>query len=414
MAKYLRSPSFSSLKYPEFRIYLIARYIFIMVLTMQATLISWKVFEITKDPFSIGLIGLVEFVPALIMAFYSGYVIDRNDRKKLFHYSIGANLILTILFAYVTSEYASTLLNQSTILLSMYGIVFCTGIARAFSGPSSFALVSGLVPKEAIPNAITWHSGSWQIAAVAGPAIGGLLYAATGITFTFILIILSLIIAITILFFISPKPAPEQIEKESMVKSIREGFRFVWKTKEVLGVLSLDLFAVFFGGATAMLPYFSDVILKTGAQGLGLLRSAPAVGAITLMLLINFIPLKKNQGRIMIWCVGGFGLSIILFGLSNMFWISALALFASGFLDGVSIIIRSTILQLKTPEEMRGRVSSLNSIFIMSSNELGAFESGMMSKLIGVIPSVIVGGGMTLAIAGLTWFRLPAVKKIEY
>ena len=199
-----------------------------------------------------------------------------------------------------------------------------------------------------------------------------------------------------------------------MLKSIREGFKFVWKTKEILGVLSLDLFAVFFGGATAMLPYFTDVILKTGAQGLGLLRSAPAVGAITLMLLIHFIPLKKNQGKIMIWCVGGFGLSIILFGLSNMFWISALALFVSGFLDGISILIRSTILQLKTPEEMRGRVSSLNSIFIMSSNELGAFESGVMSKLIGVIPSVIVGGGMTVAIAGLTWFKLPAVKKIEY
>ena len=414
MSKYLRNLSFSSLKHPEFRMYIIARFIFIMVLTMQATLISWTVFEITKDPFSIGLIGLVEFVPALIMAFYSGYVIDRNDRKKLFHYSIVANLALTILFAYVTSDHAYAHIPQSNILISMYGIVFCTGIARAFSGPSSFALVSGLVPKEEIPNSITWHSGSWQIAAVGGPAIGGLLYAATGITFTFMLIILLLIVAISILFFISPKPAPQQIEKESMLKSILEGFRFVWKTKEILGVISLDLFAVFFGGATAMLPYFSDVILKTGAQGLGLLRSAPAMGAIVLMLLINFIPLKKNQGRIMIWCVAGFGFSIILFGLSDMFWISALALFVSGFLDGVSILIRSTILQLKTPEEMRGRVSSLNSIFIMSSNELGAFESGLMSKLIGVIPSVIIGGGMTLAIAGLTWFKLPAVKKIEY
>ena len=160
MAKYLMNPSFSSLKYPEFRIYLIARFIFIMVLTMQATLISWKIFEITKDPFNIGLIGLVEFVPAVIMAFYAGYVIDRSDRKKLFHYSIGANLILTILFAYVTSQHAYNHLNQSNILMSMYGIVFCTGIARAFSGPSSFALVSSLVPKEEIPNAITWHSGS--------------------------------------------------------------------------------------------------------------------------------------------------------------------------------------------------------------------------------------------------------------
>ncbi len=381
---------------------------------MQATLISWKVFEITHDPFSIGLIGLVEFVPAVIMAIYSGYIIDKSDKKKLLHISISANLLLTILFAYITSKQASTFLSQHTVLIIIYIIAFCTGIARAFSGPTSFALVSMLVPKEKIPNAISWHSSSWQIAGVGGPAIGGLLYGAMGITFTFTLMIIMMSISVLILFFICPKPPTVQLKAEPMLKSIREGFKFVWNTKEILGVITLDLFAVFFGGATALLPYFSDVILKTGAEGLGILRAAPGIGAIIVMLVINFIPMKSNQGKWMLLCVAGFGLSIIIFGISNWFWISFAALLISGLLDGISIIVRSTVLQLKTPEEMKGRVSALNSIFIISSNELGAFESGFASRIMGVVPSVIFGGAMTIGIVVYTWFKIPGVRKIEY
>lgn len=381
---------------------------------MQATLISWKVFEITHDPFSIGLIGLVEFVPSVIMAIYSGYIIDKSDKKKLLHISISANLLLTILFAYITSKQASTFLSQHTVLIIIYIIAFCTGIARAFSGPTSFALVSMLVPKEKIPNAISWHSSSWQIAGVGGPAIGGLLYGSLGITFTFTLMIIMMSISVLILFFIGPKPPTVQLKAEPMLKSIREGFKFVWNTKEILGVITLDLFAVFFGGATALLPYFSDVILKTGAEGLGILRAAPGIGAIIVMLVINFIPMKSNQGKWMLLCVAGFGLSIIIFGISNWFWISFAALLISGLLDGISIIVRSTVLQLKTPEEMKGRVSALNSIFIISSNELGAFESGFASRIMGVVPSVIFGGAMTIGIVVYTWFKIPGVRKIEY
>lgn len=414
MAKFIAHPSLNAIRFREFRYYIIARFFFIMVLTMQATLISWKVFEITKDPFSIGLIGLAEFIPAVIMAFYSGYIIDRSDKKKLLHLSIIANLFLTIGFLFVTSSQATNFMGKPQVLVSIYAIAFCTGIARAFSGPSSFALVSSLVPKEEIPNAITWHSGSWQVAGVSGPALGGLLYAAKGISFTFSLMTIMMLIAVVFLFFISPKPPSQQISREPMMMSIREGFRFVWKTKEILGVITLDLFAVFFGGATAMLPYFSDLILKAGPTGLGMLRSAPGVGAVLVMLLVNFIPMKKQQGRIMLLCVAGFGLSIIIFGLSELFWLSAFALLMSGMLDGISILVRSTVLQLKTPEEMKGRVSALNSIFIMSSNELGAFESGLASRLIGVVPSVVFGGAMTMGIVLFTWLMIPAVKKIEY
>lgn len=414
MFRFLQHKSFTALSHAEFRTYIIARFFFIMVLTMQATLISWKVFEITHDPFSIGLIGLVEFVPAVIMAIYSGYIIDKSDKKKLLHISISANLLLTILFAYITSKQASTFLSQHTVLIIIYIIAFCTGIARAFSGPTSFALVSMLVPKEKIPNAISWHSSSWQIAGVGGPAIGGLLYGSMGITFTFTLMIIMMSISVLILFFIGPKPPTVQLKAEPMLKSIREGFKFVWNTKEILGVITLDLFAVFFGGATALLPYFSDVILKTGAEGLGILRAAPGIGAIIVMLVINFIPMKSNQGKWMLLCVAGFGLSIIIFGISNWFWISFAALLISGLLDGISIIVRSTVLQLKTPEEMKGRVSALNSIFIISSNELGAFESGFASRIMGVVPSVIFGGAMTIGIVVYTWFKIPGVRKIKY
>jgi MFS family permease len=394
--------------------YIVARFFFIMVLTMQATLISWEVFAITKDPFSIGLIGLVEFVPAVIMAIYSGYIIDKSDKKKLLHYSLAGNLVLTILFAYITSEHALSILSKSTVLLAVYMIAFLTGVARAFSGPTSFALVSMLVPKQKLPNATSWHSSSWQIAAVSGPAIGGLLYGEKGITFAFIIMIIMLTLSVLLLFFIKPKPPAVIQHKEPMVKSIQQGFKFVWQSKEILGVLSLDLFAVFFGGATALLPYFSDQILKTGPEGLGILRSAPGIGAILVMLIINFIPMKKGQGKVMLYCVAGFGLMMIVFGLSTFFWLSFAALLISGVLDGISVIVRSTVLQLKTPENMKGRVSSLNSIFIISSNELGAFESGFAARLMGVVPAVVFGGTMTIGIVVYNWIKNPTIKRLSY
>ena len=414
MRKILQHRSLTAFHHPEFRYYILARFFFIMVLTMQATLISWEVFAITKDPFSIGLIGLVEFVPAVLMAIYSGYIIDKSDKKKLLHLSIAGNLLLTIAFTYITSNQAKNSFSTNTILVMIYAIAFMTGIARAFSGPTSFALVSMLVPREKIPNAISWHSSSWQIAAVSGPAIGGLLYGGKGISFAFTIMVAMMTISLLTIFLIKPKPAPESIQREPMLKSIQEGFKFVWNTKEILGVLSLDLFAVFFGGATALLPYYADIILKTGPEGLGILRSAPGIGAIAVMLLINFIPMKKNQGKIMLLCVAGFGAATVVFALSGLFWLSFLALMLTGFLAGISIIVRSTILQLKTPEDMKGRVSALNSIFIISSNELGAFESGFASRLMGVVPSVVFGGLMTMGIVAYNWFRVPSVKNIEY
>jgi MFS family permease len=406
--------AFNALRYPEFRAYIIARFLFIFVLNMQATLVSWTIYDITKDPFNIGLIGLIEFVPAFIMAFYAGHVIDRGDKRNLLLASFAGNILLTLGYTLITSREAAGMYSKDTILLVMYGLTFCTGIARAFSGPTSFALVSRLVPAHELPSAITWHSGSWQVAAVSGPALGGLLYASVGLTPTFIGMLLLLTFATLGTLLIKPKPAVGPQREERVLESIRQGFRFIRRTPEVLGALSLDLFAVFFGGATALLPYFSDVILNAGPEGLGLLRSAPALGAIAILTWVTIWPMKRRQGRAMFLSVAGFGICIIIFGLSRNFWLSFAALFSSGLLDGISILVRSTILQLKTPEEMRGRVASLNSIFIMSSNELGAFESGFTSRLLGTVPAVVFGGCMTLLVTIAVWWKAPGLKKLEY
>ena len=406
--------AYHALRHPEFRFYIIARFFFILVLSMQATLISWKVYEITKDPFSIGLIGLIEFVPAVVMALYSGHIIDRNDKKKLLVFSFAGNVILTIALTLATLSGTMEFLGDRFVLYIIYAVVFCIGIMRAFSGPTSFALVSQLIPKEELPNAITWHSGSWQIATVTGPALAGFLYGTIGVSNTFYWMVFGLAIALTSLLFLGNKPAATIQRDEPVLESIKQGFRFVWRSREILGTMSLDLFAVFFGGATALLPYFADVVLKTGPEGLGMLRSAPAVGSLFVLALVTLRPLKKQQGRLMLYCVAGFGVMIILFGLSQMFWLSMFALFMSGVLDGISVIVRSTILQLQTPDEMRGRVAALNSIFIMSSNELGAFESGLTSRIMGVIPAVVFGGGMTIVVVVTTWFRAPGLRKLEY
>ncbi|HEX2683022.1 MAG TPA: MFS transporter, partial [Ferruginibacter sp.] len=378
------------------------------------TIIAWKVYDLTKDPFSIGMIGLVEFVPAFCMAFYSGHVIDKSDKRSLLFRSVAGNFVLTGVLCFFTSALAIQYFPQGWLLLAIYIVIFCTGILRSFSGPTSFALLSQLVPRDLLANATLWHSGSWQVGAVAGPALAGLLYASIGITNTFYLMLVLMAIAIAGLIFIKPKPYAGERRQEKILESIKKGFQFVWHSKEVLGALSLDLFAVLFGGATALLPLYADKILKVGPEGLGMLRSAPALGSVVVLMMITFRPLKKNQGKVMLLCVAGFGICIITFGLSDIFWLSMLALFISGIIDGVRVIVRSTILQLKTPDEMRGRVAALNSIFIMSSNELGAFESGLAARLLGTVTAVVFGGGMTLAVVVYTWFKAPTLRKLEY
>lgn len=284
-------------------------------------------------------------------------------------------------------------------------MIFFIGISRGFYSPTAFSLMAQMIPKVHYPNSSTWNSGSWQTASIMGPAVGGLLYAFSGITACFVVIVAFMALALAcIVFFVKNYP-PHFIPKESILKSLSEGIRFVVKSKIILGALSLDMFSVFFGGAVALMPVFAHDILKVGAEGLGFMRAAPAFGAVLTMMIIAKYPPMNKPWRNLLLAVTGFGISIICFGLSTNFYISLVCLFFEGAFDSVSVIIRTTLLQILTPDEMRGRVSAVNGMFINSSNEIGAFESGATAKLMGTIPSVIFGGTMTLVIVFFTYLK---------
>ena len=300
----------------------------------------------------------------------------------------------------------------SYIVPIMYCMIFGIGIARGFFSPATFSLMAQIVPKKLYPNSSTWNSSSWQMASIAGPATGGLVYAFFGITVTYVIIILFIFIALVCIFFLKPHP-PAFIPKDSIFKSLSEGIKFVFNTKMMLGAMSLDLFSVFFGGAVALLPVFAHDILKVGSEGLGFMRAAVSSGAVlTMLLMTRFSPMNKPWRNLII-AVTGFGASIICYGLSKNFYLTLVFLFMEGAFDSISVIIRSTIMQLLTPDEMRGRVSAVNTMFIGSSNEIGAFESGVTAKLMTTVPAVVFGGSMTIIIAGITFFKTKELTKLS-
>ena len=406
--------AFDAINVPEFRLYIIMRFFFIMALRMTATVVGWKIYILTRNPLALGLIGLSEVIPAVSLALYAGHVIDKNDKRKMLLKSISFYLVCIIALLVIHLDITEQRTGKKIVELSIYLVIFCTGIIRAFSGPTTNALIAQLVPKKILPNAVTWSSGTWLIASVIGHATAGFLIAHAGYTITFSVIIIYIIVAIVCVALIGPKPIVNLNREQRIWESMKEGLRHVFKTKELLGALSLDLFAVLFGGAVALIPVFAADILKVGAEGFGWLNAAADMGAITSIALLTFFPLQRNQGKILLYAVAGFGICIILFGLSKFFWLSFTALMISGILDGISVVVRSTILQLKTPDSMRGRVSSVNSMFINSSNELGQFESGLAAKLVGVIPAVVLGGSMTLLVVVVTWLKAPSLRKLEY
>ena len=381
------------------------RFLFTFAYQIQAVVVGWHIYQLTKDPLSLGLIGLAEAIPSITVTLYGGYIADKSDKKKLLVWIIASMLFCSAILAIVTTNDVLQVIGQTWVILIMYGIIFCVGIARGFYSPTAFALMAQIIPKEHYTNSSTWNSGSWQTASIMGPAVGGLLYAFSGITACFVVIVSFIALALVcIKFFVKNYPATF-IPKENIFKSLSEGIRFVFKSKMILGALSLDMFSVFFGGAVALMPIFAHDILKVGAEGLGFMRAAPALGAVVTMFILAKYPPMNKPWRNLLLAVAGFGISIICFGLSRNFYLSLLFLFFEGAFDSVSVIIRSTILQILTPEEMRGRVSAVNGIFINSSNEIGAFESGATARLMGTIPSVLFGGSMTLIIVLFTYFK---------
>jgi MFS family permease len=411
--KQLNDP-WGALRISEFRNLMIGRFLFIMGLRMMGTLVGWWIYELTNAPFAIGLIGLAEVIPAVSLALYAGHVIDKSEKRKLLLKGVILYWCCALILLFLSMDIGALKLTSLQIAIGIYFIVFCTGIIRSFTGPSFGTIVGAVVPKNLLQNATTWSQGIWLSASVLGHAIVGFIIAGFGHTGSLIVVVTLVGIGYGFIAMIKSKPPHADVVDQKTLESVKEGLRFVFNSKEVFGALSLDLFAVLFGGAVAMIPVFAKDILKVGPIGFGWLNAASDIGAIIIILIITVFPANRGQGKKLLLAVAGFGVCIIVFALSKIFWLSFVMLLLSGILDGFSMIVRGTIVQLKTPDHMRGRVMSVNSMFINSSNELGQFESGVAAKAMGVIPSVVFGGAMTLLVVGVTWFKAPALKKMEY
>jgi MFS family permease len=408
----MQEDRYAVLKISDFRNYVFARFFAVIAVQIQRVVVGWQVYSLTNDTFAIGLVSLCEIIPSISISFISGFVADIIDRRRIILASCTLLLFCSIALL-ITTLYELKIFESQVYVI--YLIIFISGIARGFLHPSLAAFMAQLVPKQYYPYSSAWNSISWQIGAVIGPLLGGILYAfSDGPKLGYITDSTLLSVAILFYFLIQPKSIPEKKEKESLWYSLTSGFKFVFSNQLLLGAMSLDLFAVLFGGAVALLPAFAKDVLNIGPEGLGYLRSAPAVGAaFTAVTLANF-PIKENAGKKLLFAVAGFGVSMILFALSKELILSLLFLALSGMFDSVSVVLRSTIVQTFTPDQMRGRVASVNSIFIGSSNEIGDFESGTAAKFMGLVPSVIFGGCMTLLVVLITSFKAPKLRDLNF
>jgi MFS family permease len=378
---------------------------------MQFIVLSWQVYEITRDPLSLGLIGLAEAIPAVGFALYGGHIADKIDRRKILIAVQTAVIFCSSNLLFITLRYSGA--NVLTTALPFYFVMFLIGIARGFYSPAQFSLMTQLIPRETYANSSAWNSTFWHIAVVIGSSAGGLLLGFLGKVSSYSIVIVFEFIALIQIIRVVPKEFEKIGSHEKVMTSIKTGLRFVYHNKIILGALSLDLIAVLFGGAVAMLPVFAKEVLMVGEKGFGFLRAAPFAGAVIMALILTKYPPLINAGKKLLWCVACFSLCMIAFALSRNFYLSFFILALSGAFDNVSVVIRATILQLKTPENMRGRVSSVSTMFISSSNEIGAFESGVAAKLLGLIPSVIFGGGVALlsVFGAAAW--IPSLRKLH-
>jgi MFS family permease len=402
---------YAALKLPDFRLFVSARFCITLAIQIQSVVVAWQIYELTHDPLSLGLIGLAEAIPSISVSLYAGHIADIVERKKIILVCVTTLLLCSISLLFFTLDVGKFLLSYGAV--PVYTVIFVSGLARGFLTPANFAYMPQLVPRELYSNAITWNSTLWETAAIGGPAIGGFVYGFFGIKASYAVDVVLMLTGLVLALNIENKPLPPESEEQGIVEKIRAGLRFVFNHQIILGAISLDLFAVLFGGAVALLPIFANEILFVGPQGLGILRAAPGLGAILMAFYITHNPIKKNTGKILLYCVSGFGVCMILFGLSTNFWLSLFLLVMSGVFDCVSVIVRGMLLQTLTPENMKGRVSAVNHIFIGSSNEIGMFESGVAARILGVVPSVIFGGCMTLvSVSVISWFA-KSLRKLQ-
>ena len=395
----------------EFRNFIFARLFFVLGLRMITTIVIYQVFHLANT-YMVGFAGLAEFIPAVIAAIYAGHYIDKHNKKNILVWSYVFYMLCGIVLGLISLPYFK--LANTTQLSVILSAVFCTGIIRSFAGPAANSMIAAIVSREQLQQAISYNSSTWLISSIGGHAIGGLLIAGTGIANAYFVTAALILTAGIFALQLKPKPPIRQQQEESLFTGIKNGFAYVFNNKNLLGVISLDLFAVLFGGAVAFIPEIASNVLHTNAVGYGFLNAAMDLGSLVSMGILVKYPMRHRQGLKMLLAVAGFGTCIIIFGLSKWYWLSFAALLIAGLFDAVSVVVRGTIMQLYTPDELRGRVASINLIFINSSNELGQFESGITSRWFGTIPAIVFGGTMSIAVVTATWFGFPKLKKLEY
>jgi MFS family permease len=396
----------AAFRYPSFVLFQTARFCIVLATEMQSVAVGWQVYEITKRPLDLGLVGLAQFLPGILLFLVSGHVADRYDRRKLI-------IICYVGFALCCGLLLLTAVRDVRSVAYIFAVLVLLGVVRSFTGPVSRALLPQLVPERHFPSAVAWASTIFQGAAILGPALGGLIYAFfRGPSAVYVLAVLMAIAAIICTLQIKTQ-AKARAREPINFTTVSAGLRYIWREKLILGSISLDLFAVFLGGAVALLPIYAREILLTGPWGLGLLRTAPGIGAAAMALFLAHRPIQRKVGLIMLWCVAGFGFFTILFGLSRSLILSLIALVFVGATDMVSVIVRGVLIQVATPDEMRGRVNAVDMVFIGASNEFGEFESGLTAQWFGTVPAVVIGGIGTILVTAIWAWRFPELRKVE-
>jgi MFS family permease len=407
---------YASLRIPSYRWFILSTFTMTLAAQIQGVVVAWQIYDATRDPLSLGLIGLAEAFPYIGFALLAGHVADRSNRRVVSLVSLIVLLAssLALLGLSLAPRWGYDFRGHGNAgMWPYYAVIFITGIARSFLQPSRQALGAEIVPRQLFPNAVAWRSSTWQTGAVAGPALGGLLYGFSSATAAYAVDAILMAVALLAFAWIAYAPKGTRAPETSIVQSLRQGVSFVFREPVLLGAMTLDLFSVLLGGAEALLPVFAAEILHVGPQGLGILRAAPAAGAVFMSIYLAHRPPFRYAGKSLLGAVALFAVCIIGFGLSRSFALSVVLLAVSGMADNVSVLIRSTLLQVLTPEHLFGRVSSVNAIFIGSSNELGAFESGVTAKLLGTIPAVVLGGVASLGVVGWIAARIPKLRRME-
>jgi len=402
--------AYAAIKIRDFRLLLAGRLLVTVAVQIQGMAVGWQIYSLTHNPLALGLVGLSEAIPAIGVALYAGHVADMVDRRRIILWSV---FTLTLCMA-LLSVCSYQLAQKESLQWIIYAVIALSGFARGFYGPGIFGLTSDIVPRQHYGNAAAWQSTVWQASAVAGPMIGGMLYIWLAAPATYMVSSLLLIIGFVLFLFVRARTVHEKpAEKISVVENIAQGVRFVFSNQIILAAMAMDLFAVLFGGAVALLPIFTKEVFHMGPQALGVLRAAPCVGAFCTATILTHHPIATHTGKVFLAVVAGFGLCMIAFGLSTNFYLSFVLLALSGVLDGISVWVRSTIYQLLTPNDMKGRIAAVNSMFIGSSNEIGEFESGVTAKLMGLVPSVVFGGCMTLLVVLYSGIKAPKLRRLH-